>query len=236
MIKSLIKKIFPHRFWGDPKSYYNLYLNSHENIYFSQEGEDVILRRIFEDQKNGFYIDIGAHHPKRFSNTYYFYDRGWEGINIDATPGSMKIFQKFRPRDINLEIAISEKEQLLTYFMFNEPALNSFSKSFSDERQNEKCYIEKTISIPSFPLSTILDKHLPPEQIINFLSVDVEGLDLQVLASNDWNKYRPKVVLAEVLGASLNTIKQDPVYKYLTNQGYILFSKLIHTCIFKIDE
>ena len=236
MIKSLIKKIFPHRFWGDPKSYYNLYLNSHENIYFSQEGEDVILRRIFEDQKNGFYIDIGAHHPKRFSNTYYFYDRGWEGINIDATPGSMKIFQKFRPRDINLEIAISEKEQLLTYFMFNEPALNSFSKSLSDKRQNEKCYIEKTISIPSFPLSTILDKHLPPEQIINFLSVDVEGLDLQVLTSNDWNKYRPKVVLAEVLGASLNTIKQDPVYKYLTNQGYILFSKLIHTCIFKIDE
>ena len=93
MIKSLIKKIFPHRFWGDPKSYYNLYLNSHENIYFSQEGEDVILRRIFEDQKNGFYIDIGAHHPKRFSNTYYFYDRGWEGINIDATPGSMKFFK-----------------------------------------------------------------------------------------------------------------------------------------------
>ncbi|HIB94217.1 MAG TPA: SAM-dependent methyltransferase, partial [Candidatus Lambdaproteobacteria bacterium] len=103
-------------------------------MYFSQEGEDVILRRIFEDQKNGFYIDIGAHHPKRFSNTYYFYDRGWEGINIDATPGSMKIFQKFRPRDINLEIAISEKEQQLTYFMFNEPALNSFSKSLSDKR------------------------------------------------------------------------------------------------------
>ena len=71
---------------------------------------------------------------------------------------------------------------------------------------------------------------------IDFLSVDVEGLDLQVLESNDWDKYRPRVVLAEVLGASLNTIKQDPVYKYLTNQGYILFSKLIHTCIFKIDE
>ncbi len=236
MIKSLIKKIFPHRFWGDPKSYYNLYLNSHENIYFSQEGEDVILRRIFEDQKNGFYIDIGAHHPKRFSNTYYFYDRGWEGINIDATPGSMKIFQKFRPRDINLEIAISEKEQQLTYFMFNEPALNSFSKSLSDKRQNEKCYIEKTISIPSFPLSTILDKHLPPEQIINFLSVDVEGFDFPVLTSNDWTKYRPKVVLVEVLHSSLNKIDKDPTYKFMTSKGYILIAKLIHTCIFKIEE
>ena len=236
MIKTLLKKLIPTRYWETPDSFYHLYLNSHAGTYYSQEGEDILLRRIFGDQTNGFYVDIGAHHPKRFSNTCYFYDRGWQGINIDAMPGSMKIFQKFRPRDTNLEIAISEKEQQLAYYMFNEPALNSFSKSLSDERQNEKCYLEKTISIPSFPLSTILDKHLPPEQIINFLSVDVEGLDLQVLASNDWNKYRPKVVLAEVLGASLNTIKQDPVYKYLTNQGYILFSKLIHTCIFKIDE
>ena len=93
-----------------------------------------------------------------------------------------------------------------------------------------------TIDVSSFSLSKILNEHLPFEQKIDFLSVDVEGLDLQVLESNDWDKYRPKVVLAEVLGASLNTIKQDPVYKYLTNQGYILFSKLIHTCIFKIDE
>ena len=236
MIKSLIKKIFPHRFWGDPKSYYNLYLNSHANTYFSQEGEDIILRRIFGDQTNGFYVDIGAHHPKRFSNTCYFYDRGWQGIKIDAMPGSMKIFQKFRPRDTNLEIAISEKEQQLAYYMFNEPALNGFSKSISEDRQNKQYHIERTVTIPSFPLSKTLDKFLPSGQKINFLSVDVEGLDLQVLASNDWNKYRPKVVLAEVLGASLNTIKQDPVYKYLTNQGYILFSKLIHTCIFKIDE
>ena len=236
MIKSLIKKNFPHRFWGDPKSYYNLYLNSHENIYFSQEGEDVILRRIFEDQKNGFYIDIGAHHPKRFSNTYYFYDRGWEGINIDALPGSMKVFQKFRPRDINLEIAISEKEQNLTYYMFNEPALNGFSKSISEGRQNEQYHIERTITIPAFPLSKILDTHLPSGQNINFLSVDIEGLDLTVLASNDWAKYRPKVVLAEVLGSSLNKLEKDPVYNYMVSQEYFLFAKLVHTCIFKIEE
>ena len=148
----------------------------------------------------------------------------------------MKVFQKLRPRDINLEIAISEKEQILTYYMFNEPALNGFSKTISTKRQTEEYQIVDTIDVSSFSLSKILNEHLPFEQKIDFLSVDVEGLDLQVLESNDWDKYRPKVVLAEVLGASLNTIKQDPVYKYLTNQGYILFSKLIHTCIFKIDE
>ena len=236
MIKIFFKKIIPSIYWEDQNSFYHLYLNSHAGTFYSQEGEDVLLGRIFGDQSTGFYVDVGAHHPKRFSNTYSFYKRGWRGINIDALPGSMKVFQKLRPRDINLEIAISEKEQILTYYMFNEPALNGFSKTISTKRQTEEYQIVNTIDVSSFPLSKILNEHLPFEQKIDFLSVDVEGLDLQVLESNDWDKYRPKVVLAEVLGASLNTIKQDPVYKYLTNQGYILFSKLIHTCIFKIDE
>ena len=236
MIKLLLKKIIPSKFWESQNSFYHLYLNNHAGIYYSQEGEDMLLERIFRDKKIGFYVDIGAHHPRRFSNTYIFYKRGWHGINIDALPGSIKVFQKLRPRDINVEIAISEKEQNLTYYMFNEPALNGFSKSISEDRQDQQFHIERTVTIPSFPLSKTLDKFLPSGQKIDFLSVDVEGLDLQVLASNDWNKYRPKVVLAEVIGANLNTIKQDPVYEYLTNQGYFLFAKLIHTCIFKIDE
>ena len=236
MIKSLMKKIIPARYWEDPNSFYYLYLKSYAGTYYSQEGEDILLRRIFGDQTTGFYVDVGAHHPKRFSNTCYFYDQGWQGINIDALPGSMKVFQKFRPRDTNLEIAISEKEQNLNYYMFNEPALNGFSKSISEERENEQCHIEGTITVPSYPLSKILDTYLPPGQIINFLSVDVEGFDLKVLASNDWEKYRPKVVLAEVLGSSLNKIEKDPIYNYMVSQEYTLFAKLFHTCIFKIEE
>ena len=236
MIKSLMKKIIPVRYWEDPKSFYQLYLKSHAGIYFSQEGEDILLSRIFGDQTKGFYVDVGAHHPKRFSNTCYFYNRGWQGINIDALPGSMKVFQKFRPRDTNLEIAISEKEQNLTYYMFNEPALNGFSKSISEGRQNEQYQIERTITVPSYPLSKILDEHLPSEQNINFLSVDVEGLDLTVLASNDWTKYRPKVVLTEVISSSLNKIEKDPVYNYMVSQQYFLFAKLVHTYIFMIEE
>ena len=66
------------------------------NYSWSQEGEDRILYRIFEQQPVGFYVDVGAHHPKRFSNTYFFYRRGWRGINIDAMPGSMKNFEKLK--------------------------------------------------------------------------------------------------------------------------------------------
>lgn len=235
-MKTLMKKIIPSKFWKEPDSFYSLYLRDYSGTFFSQEGEDVLLNKIFESNKTGFYVDVGAHHPKRFSNTYMLYKRGWQGINIDPLPGCMAIFEKIRPRDINLEIGVSDKEQELTYFIFNEPALNGFSKSISEGRQNEQYQIEKTISIPSFPLSKILDTHLPLDQKINFLSVDVEGLDLKVLASNDWEKYRPKVVLVEILDASLNKLGKDPVYSYMVTQGYTLFAKLFHTCIFKIEE
>jgi hypothetical protein len=68
---------------------------------FSQEGEDMVLRKEFQDKLNGFYIDIGAYHPQKYSNTCYFYCKGWRGINVDPTPGSMDVFKKERPNDIN---------------------------------------------------------------------------------------------------------------------------------------
>jgi len=80
---------------------------------YSQEGEDMILRRLFENQERGLYVDIGAYHPKKFSNTYFFYRAGWIGINVDAMPGSMKKFRSRRPRDINIEAAISDKREEL---------------------------------------------------------------------------------------------------------------------------
>jgi FkbM family methyltransferase len=236
MIKSLLKKLIPTKYWETPGSFYHLYLNNHAGSYYSQEGEDILLSRIFGEQAEGFYVDVGAHHPRRFSNTYLFYKRGWRGINIDALPGSMKVFQKLRPRDINLELAISNKEQILTYYMFNEPALNGFSKNISEKRQNDRHRIEKTIEVSSFPLVTILDKFLPFGQQIDFLSVDVEGLDLQVLESNDWGKHSPNVILVEILENSLSTIENNPVYNFMVNQGYILIAKLDYTCIFKLKE
>ena len=236
MIKSLLKKLIPTKYWETPNSFYHLYLNSHAGTYYSQEGEDILLSRIFGEQTEGFYVDVGAHHPRRFSNTCFFYKRGWRGINIDALPGSMKVFQKLRPHDINLELAVSEREQVLTYYMFNEPALNGFSKTISEKRQTDEYKITNTIDVLAFPLYVILDKHLPLGQSIDFLSVDVEGLDLQVLESNDWKKYSPKVILVEILGNRLTTIENDPVYNFMINQGYILFAKLVYTCIFKLKE
>jgi FkbM family methyltransferase len=202
---------------------------------WSQEGEDQILRRIFERQSDGFYVDVGAHHPKRFSNTYLFYKRGWRGINIDAMLGSMRVFKKTRPRDINLEIGIGEQQGKLDYFVFNEPALNGFSRDLSDERNEaDSAYrIESVIKVDVYPLRQVLDNYLPAGQVIDFMSIDVEGLDFQVLKSNDWNKYRPTYVLAEILGSSLHEIDQSDIGQFMRDTGYVLYAKCMNTVFFK---
>ena len=153
-----------------------LFLFSLSHIFFdlyaikcySQEGEDMILRRIFEE-KNGFYVDVGAHHPRRFSNTYYFYKQGWTGISIEPNPQAAKAFKSDRPRDINLCIGVSDTESILKYYYFDEPALNTFDSSVVKSRLADTLY--KVIGHEDFVvdrLDNILKKHLPTGQSIDF--------------------------------------------------------------------
>lgn len=209
------------------------------DIYYkktwSQEGEDLILDRIFGGKKTGYYIDVGAHHPKRFSNTFLFYRKGWRGINIDAMPDSMAIFKKYRSRDVNLEVGVGAVEGSLNYYIFNETALNGFSEKISQERHSaESNYkIINVVTVDVLPLSNILDIHLPAGQCIDFLTIDVEGLDYEVLKSNNWLKYRPKIVIAEVLGSDMSEIQNSRIGKLMSEVGYVLHAKTMNTVFFK---
>lgn len=209
-------------------------LNNFATKSYSQEGEDLVLRRFFEGQNQGFYVDVGAHHPYRFSNTYLFYKKGWRGINIDAMPSSMRRFRKSRRRDINLEIPISDQPETLTYYAFNEPALNGFSRDLSSARDGFKGF--KIIFQQPMYTSTLADvftRHLPPRQIIDFLSVDVEGLDYKVLRSNDWERFRPRVVLVEILNTDISHISASEIGLYMTSNGYVAFAKTVNTVFFR---
>ena len=223
---------FPQKFYLYPKKTYE-----YHNISYSQDGEDIVIAELFNDKQGGFYVDVGAHHPQRFSNTYYFYLKGWSGINIDAMPGSMKIFDDLRSRDINLEIPISDKSEILTYYEFDEPALNSFSLPLSQKRIKTSSYkIIAETQLKTQTLAEVLDKHLPPEQTIDFLSIDVEGLDYQVMSSNNWDKYKPKVLLVEDLElSSLKNINTSKVCLFLEERGYVLLAKTMRTLIFKLE-
>ncbi|RYG33949.1 MAG: FkbM family methyltransferase [Chitinophagaceae bacterium] len=209
----------------------------HLNLSFSQEGEDLVLHRHFNYKPSGFYVDVGAHHPYRFSNTFKFYLKGWRGINIDPLPGSMKLFDEKRPKDINLEIGISENDgETLNYYMFDEPTLNTFDPSLVQRAEGENYRLEKTVTVKTVRLSSVLDQHLRQDQPIDFLTIDVEGFDLYVLRSNNWDKYRPAIVIAESYGTRLEDDLMSPVSKFLATKNYQLVSKTANSLFYKDQE
>jgi FkbM family methyltransferase len=191
---------------------------------YSQQAEDLHIQRYFGTRGQGFYVDIGAYHPFQYSNTQLFYSRGWRGINIEPNPDQFAFFPQYRPQDTNLNLAVGDAGETLTYYCFNEPAINSFSKPHADDwASRDGFYITRTLQIATLPLADILEKHLPGGQAIDFISIDAEGWDLAVLASNDWQRYRPQLVLVEAGISADSPIGHLPVSQYLQKVGYRLW-------------
>ncbi len=226
-----IAKKFKHRLVGAPADPFGL-------TSYSQEGEDMVLRRFVGDKLNGFYVDIGAHHPKRFSNTYYFYKLGWRGINVDADPLLIKEFDSTRPDDINIACGVGNSNEELTFYVFDEPAINTFDSALAQERVAKHGYrIVREEKIAIKKLDLILNEFLPTGQKIDFMSVDVEGKDLEVLKSNNWLKYRPRFLLVECLDtSSLEKVLVDGVTSYLKGVGYKPIAKSLFTVFFADTE
>jgi len=192
----------------------------------------MILKRIFEKQKYGFFVDVGAHHPLRFSNTHHFYKKGWRGINIDCNPGSMTSFNKKRRGDINLEYAISDKIEVLKFNKYREPAENTFISDFAEQNNNHNPLLE-TIELKTVTLDYLLNKNLPFKKVIDFLTIDVEGMDLKVLKSNNWSKYRPKIVLVEDISTRHEFTYDSEIVDFMDSVDYVLLAKTINTLIFR---
>lgn len=234
MLRNKMKNFVPQilvRGWLNIKKNW---MDGYARKSYSQEGEDLVLMRLLEGKSLGFYVDVGAHHPRRFSNTFFFYKKGWSGINIDAMPGSMTVFNAQRSRDINIEIPISDREEVLTYYEFNEPALNGFSKEISASRDGLNSYkIIGTRSIRTQTLDCVLESNLPFDQQIDFLTIDVEGLDFKVLRSIDLKKYKPSFIVIEVLDFSFSGFTSSEIYCYLSQKGYYFVSKCVNSIIFK---
>lgn len=147
----------------------------------------------------------------------------------------MKLFNKERKRDINLEIGISKEEKKLDFYVFKESAYNTFSKNLADNYISQGILLDKKVSVETMRLENVLDKNLKPHQKIDFMSIDVEGLDLETLESNDWNKYQPKFILCENHDIDIVNIQKVDIYKFLVNKGYKLISVAYITLIFKYE-
>jgi FkbM family methyltransferase len=233
LLKSVAKRTIPEGCRGAIASFRER-ITGYRVESYSQQGEDIILRILFEGVQRGFYVDVGAYHPFRYSNTYYFYKRGWHGINIDATPGAVKAFNRYRPRDINVEAAIAKGNREITLLIFKEGAVNTLSPELAELQSKQ--WARRVVSskvVRTHTLSEILDRYKSPEQEIDFLSVDVEGYDLEVLQSSSWGRHVPKVVLCEDLAVKdWEEVGKSSVYNFLRGEGYALFSMCFHTLIF----
>jgi FkbM family methyltransferase len=200
-------------------------------VSYSQHGEDLFLTLLLGYEKtDGVYVDIGCFDPIFYSNTYVFYQRGWKGLAIDPNPGFQNAWRRYRPRDTFLNLAISKNRQTMAYIMSREhPATNMVvpedQASSFDASQFEASVCE------AVPLAEILNQHLIGNRI-DLMSVDCEGMDLDVLQSNDWEKYRPRVLAAEDNSISLDS----ELSQFLRRLNYECQSHIGRTKIFQLQS
>ena len=219
------------------RMFHNIYFKNNFFIKkktYSMDGEDLFIDNFFKN-KTGLYVDVGAYHPLELSNTYLLYKRKWKGINIDINSLSIEYFDFLRPNDINLNLGVARKNSTkMIYFQKNKSPLNTLNlmhakKIFSNTFKQKK--------IKTKTLTNILDKTKFKRKEIDFLNIDTEGSDLEVLKSLDFKKYKPKLICVELIdhfGPDQKKIKKHKIYKFLKDKKYKLVWSGYFSHIFKL--
>ena len=198
-------------------------------VSYSQSGEDLIADYFFESIgiKQPSYIDIGANQPIKGNNTYLFYLKGSKGICIEPDISLISSLTKARARDIilNMGVSVTVAAQADFYFFdghYN--AWNTFSKEDADKKSKESGIAYRQSKVQLETVGSIVDKHT--FQNVNFISLDVEGLDLAILKSIDFNKIRPELLCVETIEFSLNNNlnKNQEIINYMLTQGYRVYA------------
>jgi len=203
-------------------------------ISYAQNFEDVMLARVFAGRNTGFYVDVGAADPVNLSVTKWFYDLGWNGLNIEPNKQLFDRLAADRPRDINLDCGVGATASEAQFFEVEIGELSSFDSRVRDNAlHNGKPPSTRTVTV--MPLTDLLNLHCP-DRTIHFLKIDVEGWEAEVLKGLDLRRYRPIVILIEatvpqtrveshkewepaVLGADYSFVYFDGVNRfYLANE------------------
>ncbi|GAB4049559.1 FkbM family methyltransferase [Catellatospora paridis] len=194
-------------------------------ITYAQNREDLYIAGFFPDVENGFYVDVGAQHPVRDSVTKYFSLLGWTGINIEPQRKYHELLAADRPKDINLNMGISDAAGSLQLREFPSDGLSTFSDVLKseyeqDEHMRSAGHTDYDVTVDT--LANVFAEHVPERQTIHFMKVDVEGLEYQVFLGNDWSRFRPIVLCVEA-----NHIIQD-WHQLLADANYekVLFDGL----------
>ncbi len=199
---------------------------------YSQDGEDVLLQKLLP-KKHGVYVDVGANHPFKLSNTYLLYKNGWRGICVEPMPFLYSVLAKWRTKDVCLNIGIGRESAELKFHVMHPHVLSTFRDDAAAELVAiGKAEERECINIQVLPLSVVLDRYLKRE-CVDLLCVDTEGFELEVLSSNDWERFRPEIVLVERGSPGLEQ-EGDPVAELLESHGYSKIEQTLHNDFYRV--
>ena len=198
-------------------------------IFFSQFGEDRIINELLKkNYKNGFYVDVGCYHPKKYSNTYLLYrDKKWRGINIDIEKDKIRTFEILRSKDVNICCPVSSTNK---YVKINKLGEFNVGSHTIEVKNLKKLYSKKIMSTKS--LNQIIGETKYKNRQIDLLNIDTEGNDFDVLKSINLKKYNPKIIIIESHLSDINEILSSNIYEYLVKYNYSLRSWSFFSLIF----
>jgi len=207
---------------------YNLFLK--HNIFFPKKsyscfGEDIFVDKFFKKKKLGFYVDVGSYHPFFWNNTYLLYKKKWNGINIDANFLSVKLFNVARAKDYNFNVAITNKnkKKIKLFYRRKMNVLNTTNEKFAKTNFPNGYQI---VNVKCSSLTKILEKTKYKRRVIDFLNIDVESTEKDVLESLNFNIYKPKLICIEIHYNKLKDLKFNKTYQFLLKKGYrMIWSK-----------
>ncbi len=215
----------------------------YRKISYSYGSVDLLLEHIFKNQSHGFYIDVGCQHPVMNNNTYLFYKKGWNGINIDLDKKNIDLFNFYRKRDLNINFAISSREgERDLFFYHDKSAINTVEKSVANYQRAQVKEIKK---VKTKTLNSIIKNSKFKDLTVDFVSIDVEGHELDVIKGFDLKKYKPKVIIIEFLDLSLKKLEiknlniknflKSEIYQYMIDKNYTLVN-LIHSDLIFVNN
>jgi FkbM family methyltransferase len=187
-------------------------------LSYTANFEDVLLERCFRDVEQGFFIDIGAHHPTNASVTRWFYDRGWSGINIEPGDG-IEAFRRDRPRDTNLELAVSDFEGRAQFWVHSGNTGTSTLQREVPDVVAKRAGNIRALDVKVRTLQSIVDDHAPGKHV-HFLKVDAEGAENAIVLSTDWTRCRPEVIVIESTEPYTNKRRNEPWQQRLEQSAY----------------
>ena len=189
---------------------------------YAQFGEDIVAASVFWYLHIDFptYLDIGAYSPISLSNTYYFYKRGCRGVCVEPNPAAAKLFRRIRRRDRCLQagVGVQDNQDGLPFYVLKDEALSTFDAASAQElEQNGFTKTKAVVSVPIYSINTLIERFCP--RCPDFLSIDVEGMDLALLQSMDFARHRPVVISIETIDFQTQA-KNTEITEFLCSQGY----------------